>query len=1054
MPFTTADSLSTLQQAAAAASDGAATRVAPITAALAAIPLIAHACAEHWPDTSDAEAQVQRAVEQLESTFHNKAKMRLPNREAVGGIIPHTQWLALAAELTRVVAGTPTFFGRGAVRNMQRAVTSVRNDCHQALCGIAVQAHAEMLSLGLGAASAQANRHDNGHPVSPLLGRDPLTDPAQVARIAKGLGPLVFTVALARCHGYDVVTSSPNGHEQHHLPVTSDWAPVSVQLDHDGGFITDDVHLIESAVHQVLATLPPNNVQIRVVDPVQLGRNAEYLHRLGDQAAAVIGNKAATTGAELVDLLNELEGHITYVTQKYLQGEYDSLSHYNEQAGEVAEPYRVVLLYDLLAAVSRANNYLDDETIARLTKVAKAGRRCGVFLFVHQNAPFPEPLQNSLSSLPTFTAGTANPAWLLQRLGVEGAAERTFDGPVSLVRAQFTISPIKAIERTVSDAVIHAAARDITTADTIKVLPDDLARSIVRKAAKEATRSGTDWAFANPADPSSWWRRSSADDLRAPFGRAGAQDVAELVFASDTRSNALVAGVPGSGKSIWLHAVIMSLALNYSPDELHFYLVDFKEGVEFNQYATESLRQARVVAIESDRDFGISVLENLDREIERRGELFKRVGGNDTNLASYRASTGEVIPRVLLVMDEFQKLFERDDRTGTRAGELLDRIIRQGRAFGVHVLMASQTLSGNDGLRRHTLDQVPIRVALKSSADDSRRILSEDNPDAALLNRPGEGILNTQGGRRDANQRFQTVLWESDARQSLLRQMHKQLTADGRGVDPWVFNGADRVPNDGLERLRTEASTSRRLNLPFGMPFLIGQEATVRLGREPGANAMLVGDGVWHEALTLATFATRDGVDVRFWLSGGEDDDIHDAVAVFERNDVPVVRRRMIPRALSELADDVSARAQAQDYTARAVLVVVPAAHRLRDLDADDYANELAGPLSTILSEGPDVGVHLVMGFDKWSSVVRRLTSSQQRDLGVRVTGRLTRDDSLRMIDSDAATELRPHQLLLDDPDHNLSLRVQRIVALTPDRIAQVIDARQNSSNPDVGENR
>ena len=64
-----------------------------------------------------------------------------------------------------------------------------------------------------------------------------------------------------------------------------------------------------------------------------------------------------------------------------------------------------------------------------------------------------------------------------------------------------------------------------------------------------------------------------------------------------------------------MHAMITNLALNYSPDEIDLYLIDFKKGVEFKVYATRELPHASVVAIESEREFGISVLERLDAEL-------------------------------------------------------------------------------------------------------------------------------------------------------------------------------------------------------------------------------------------------------------------------------------------------------------------------------------------------------------------------------------------------------------------------------------------------------
>ena len=63
-----------------------------------------------------------------------------------------------------------------------------------------------------------------------------------------------------------------------------------------------------------------------------------------------------------------------------------------------------------------------------------------------------------------------------------------------------------------------------------------------------------------------------------------------------TAQHALVAGKTGSGKSTLLHALITQLALNYSPDEVELYLVDFKKGVEFKTYATHGLPHARAIA--------------------------------------------------------------------------------------------------------------------------------------------------------------------------------------------------------------------------------------------------------------------------------------------------------------------------------------------------------------------------------------------------------------------------------------------------------------------------
>ena len=89
---------------------------------------------------------------------------------------------------------------------------------------------------------------------------------------------------------------------------------------------------------------------------------------------------------------------------------------------------------------------------------------------------------------------------------------------------------------------------------------------------------------------------------------------------------------------------------------------------------------------------------------------------------------------------------------------LLDRLVRQGRAFGIHVLLGSQTLSGAYSLARSTTGQMAVRVALQCSEADANLILPDERNDAArFLSRPGEAIYNDQNGLLAGNHPFQVV---------------------------------------------------------------------------------------------------------------------------------------------------------------------------------------------------------------------------------------------------------------------------------------------------------
>jgi S-DNA-T family DNA segregation ATPase FtsK/SpoIIIE len=480
----------------------------------------------------------------------------------------------------------------------------------------------------------------------------------------------------------------------------------------------------------------------------------------------------------------------------------------------------------------------------------------------------------------------------------------------------------------------------------------------------------------------------------------------------------------------------------YGPEELELYLVDFKEGVEFKQYATHSLPHARVVAIESERDFGLSVLESLDQEITRRGNLFRAAGQTVTDLGAYRSATGAALPRVLLVIDEFHVLFERDDKVAHRAAELLDRVVRQGRAFGVHPVLGSQTIAGTAALGRHTLNQIPNRVVLQCSEADSRLLLGEDNPDAQLLTRPGEGILNTKAGLRDANQRFQTAFWSVETRELALSQLHELAERRGWHRRPVIFEGkaaagVDDV-DDGVFTSRPGASAvaAAPLTVPLGLPLTLGDTVVAELRREPGGNLLYVDvDADVADLLTVAvTSLAAGGTDVTLLDFGLGDDSWEKAVELFATvPELRVAHRRQAAALLKEYVATVDRRLSTNDYGQPPCVLAIAGVQRARELDPGDYDPEGASALlERLLRDGPDVGVHVVATADKPVTLGRRLSGPALREFGLRVLGPMSKDDSYALIDSDLAAGSNDFHVVLDDHDRARTTRLRRFGGTSP----------------------
>jgi hypothetical protein len=276
----------------------------------------------------------------------------------------------------------------------------------------------------------------------------------------------------------------------------------------------------------------------------------------------------------------------------------------------------------------------------RLASIAASGPRCGVYMMIVRDTRLPMPKGAHLDDLESHS--------------------------INLIREGDRFAW--------KDDVFHRFPLTLDPAPADEVLTGLLHR--VGAAAKEANR--VEVAFATIAPPrDQFWSQDSASDLHVPIGRSGATRLQTFRFGRGVAQHGLVAGKTGSGKSTLLNALITNIAMWYHPDQAEMYLIDFKKGVEFKTYATHDLPHARAIAVESDREFGLSVLQRLDAELSRRGVLYRKYGVQD--LASFRSAAKDVgpMPRTVLIIDEFQEFFSEDDKVAQEAGVLLDRLVRQ-----------------------------------------------------------------------------------------------------------------------------------------------------------------------------------------------------------------------------------------------------------------------------------------------------------------------------------------------------------------------------------------
>jgi DNA segregation ATPase FtsK/SpoIIIE, S-DNA-T family len=830
----------------------------------------------------------------------------------------------------------------------------------------------------------------------------------------------------------------PEAPERRFFEVAPQCPCVWALQDHTGFLVETNAssrrlatQLLVSVLLRLSASLPPGQVRLTIIDAVGLGEAFAALMHLADLDELLVTQRIWTDPSDIEQRLGDLAEHLETVLQMYLRNEYASLAEYNAQAGEIAEPYRVLVIANLPEGMT-------DLAWRRLKSIVSSGTRCGLIPLISVDVDQPWrkgfPLDELAQQMLRFRCAANGFEWVDPHLGrATVTVPMAPEGPAltSLIRRWGDlIGDVRRVE--VPFERIAPAAADI-------------------------------------------WKESSAHGLEIPVGRAGATKQQSVSLGSGTSQHVLIAGKTGSGKSTLLHALICSGALRYSPSELEFYLIDFKKGVEFQAYARGLLPHARVIAMESDREFGVSVLERLDDVLRLRSELFRKAGAAD--LPSFRAKQPHTpLPRILLIVDEFQEFFTEDDTLARSASLLLDRLVRQGRGFGVHVVLGSQTLSGAYSLARSTLGQIAVRIALQCSESDAHLILSEENTAARLLTRPGEAIYNAANGASAGNWPFQVVWLGDEQRASLLQQLQPRLLAlsqvppatpssPSRPTSPettssspppssappltlsppWslpatiVFEGnqpADLLrahwwpKQPTVETLPTFGNASgiasQAVELYLGEAVSLQGTTTLPLLPTNGQNLLVVGREEAAAAGILfagAASAALSALTDRVYVTSASPDRNSDATWQYLAQLVPKVELAD-PSRLNSLLDQFLSVVRERSGTPGPriwwCLFDLTRLRALRKSD-DDFGfgsrgtreETAAQKFAEILRDGPAVGVQLLIWADSVNTVTRWFSRESLQQLPNRVALAMSATDSSQLLDDPVAGKLGAHRAWL-----------------------------------------
>jgi S-DNA-T family DNA segregation ATPase FtsK/SpoIIIE len=460
------------------------------------------------------------------------------------------------------------------------------------------------------------------------------------------------------------------------------------------------------------------------------------------------------------------------------------------------------------------------------------------------------------------------------------------------------------------------------------------------------------------------------------------------------------------------------------------------------------------------------VLAELIAEKERRNEIFARVGVND--LTSYRAK-GEPegkMPRILLLVDEYQELFE-GDKDGMASNQLL-QLSQQGRSAGIHMLLASQRF-GAAGMLNQTgiFGNLHLLIAMQMKSGDVQSLSEFGRRGKALINTcnlPGKIVVNDKGGDDDSNvtgkvaylpskeldQILQTLIQKSDslsdeslprriifngkAQPSLMDNPYiSQLLRHPDWMTPQEFTDFARQPGEkgGLGVIDWFAEEHPRV-VWFGQQFNVRGQAMMIFRRRVSENAVIVGGANAARYGVLAAILASLSANLA---------PANTAFAIFDRSIAgsqwsgvlqSVTESLLLPAGfatqfsrdpgtaetfLNNLITEIDRRkAMPEENLAkeRSIFVVITEADTVESLrrKPDSYGGLGSSPAGELLRrlylEGPPLGIHVILSF----SGVRPMINVIDERRGLvsfrhRVAFQMSEDDSHTFSRSRKASQLQ-----------------------------------------------
>lgn len=333
--------------------------------------------------------------------------------------------------------------------------------------------------------------------------------------------------------------------------------------------------------------------------------------------------------------------------------------------------------------------------------------------------------------------------------------------------------------------------------------------------------------------------------IEAPIGKTTDGETVDFkIDVNRGHYHAFVIGETGSGKSRFLHDIIINMIVKYSPEDVELYLMDFK-GVEFNPY--RDIKHSRVILVDrADERITYEVIHELKQKMEERQKILAAAGASDVDEYN-KMSADSHISQIILVADECQTLFSDDAKNNKLQRDMIATIAliaQQGRAYGVHLLLATQSLSNAPQLGASILNQIGEHYILPCLPADAQKLVPDherkDTETVVSQMEKGKGQCYYQGA--DGKFLFTFSYIPKGEVQDSLIESAKKKSDEHNSNGQVYFSGSLQYAMDEQTIDVIAAKGRRHIVASPGQSIAIPQSpVTIPLRDESGENIMLLG---------------------------------------------------------------------------------------------------------------------------------------------------------------------------------------------------------------------